>query len=121
MGFEKFLKDQLAKREVRGRSPAFQAEIAKENAEFGTILSELGSNTFDAGVTTLLKAPTSLFLNALKTAYSKNYTMGSYAKDALKLFFGKNGVAHSTIKVAANAVHLVGQGAKIGVRHLFKL
>lgn len=121
MGIENFAKDQLEKRETRGRSPVFLAEMARENAELLNILHELGSNTFDAGVTILLKTPTSLFLNAFKTLYSKKYGVSDYGKDAPKLFFGKDGIAHSTIKVAANAVHLVGQGTKIGVRQLFKL
>lgn len=121
MGIEKFVKEQLAKREARGRSPGFRAEMAKENAEFSTILNGLGHNAYEAGVTTLLKTPTNLFLNALKPIYSKNYGWSNYAKDARKLFIGKNGIAHNTLKVAANAVHLAGQGAKIGVRELFKL
>jgi len=53
--------------------------------------------------------------------YSKKYSASDWGKDAFKLFLGKNGIAHNTLKVAANAVHLVGQGAKIGVRQLFKL
>jgi len=121
MGIESFVKDQLAKREARGRSPAFQAEIAAENAEFFKILENLGDNTLDAGITTLLKVPTSILLNGLKTIYSQKYGTKDWAKDSLRLFFGKNGVAHKTTKVAANALHLAGQGAKIGVRQLFKL
>lgn len=121
MGLESFIHDQMAKREARGRSPAFQAEIAAENAEFFKILENLGDNTLDAGITTLLKAPTSIFLNGLKTIYSKNYNTNAWIRDSFKLFFGKNGVAHKTTKVAANALHLAGQGAKIGVRQLFKL
>lgn len=121
MGIEAFVKKQLADRETRGRSPGFQAEMASENAEFMDILGDLGENTFDAGVTTLLKTPTTTFLNGLRTLYDKNYHMSDYAKDTLKLFLGKNGVAHSALKVGANALHLAGQGAKIGVRHLFKL
>lgn len=95
--------------------------MVKENAEFERILNGLGSNAFDTGVTALLKTPTTLFLNALKAMYSKKYSMSDYGKDAFKLFLGKDGIAHRTIKVAANAVHLAGQGAKIGVRQLFKL
>lgn len=121
MGIEKFVQDQLAKREARGRSPGFQAEIAKERGEFSTILNELGSNAYNAGVTTLLKTPTNIFLNSLKLIYSKKYKGDNFAKDTFKLFFGKDGIAHGTLKVAANAVHLAGQGAKIGVRELFKL
>ncbi len=108
-------------REARARSPAFRAEIARENAEFMTVLDNLGHNTFEAGVGILLKTPTALFLNALKTIYSKKYGHSDYFKDAFKLFFGKDGVAHRTIKVAANAVHLTGQGVKIGIRQLFKV
>jgi len=107
-------------RETRGRSPTFQAEMARENAEFVKVLGDLGSNTFDAGVGIILKTPTDLFLNALKTIYKKNYNWSNYAKDAFKLFLGKDGIAHRTLKVAGSAVHLVGQGAKIGVRQLFK-
>lgn len=121
MSIEKFVSDQLVKREARGRSPSFRAEMAKENAEFSSILNGLGDNAYDAGVTALLKTPTNLFLNSLKLIYSKNYTLSQYTKDAFQLFIGKNGVAHETLKVAANAIHLAGQGAKIGVRHLFKL
>ena len=121
MGIENFVKDQLVKRETRGKDPAFQAEMAKEKAEFGNILGGLGSTAFEAGVTTLIKTPTELFLKGLKTAYSKNYTMSDWSKDALGLFFGKDGVAHKTLKVAASAVHLAGQGTKIGVRELLKM
>ena len=121
MRIQKFVKDQLINREARGRSPEFRAEMARENAEFSTILKELGHNAYKAGVTTLLKTPTRLFLNALKTIYSRNYGLSGYTKDVIKLFIGKDGIAHSTIKVAANAVHLAGKGAKIGVRQLFKL
>ncbi len=108
-------------REARGMTPAFQAEMARENAEFMDILGHLGSNTFDAGVSVILKTPTTLFLNAIKTLYSKGYGFDSYTKDAFKLFLGKDGVAHRTLKVAASAVHLAGQGTKIGVRQLFKI
>ncbi len=111
----------LKAREARGRSPAFQAEMAKENAEFMKVLGSLGSNTFDAGVGIVLKTPTSLFLNGLKVMYSKKYTGKHFRADAFKLFLGKDGIAHRTVKVAANAVHLAGQGAKIGVRQLFKV
>lgn len=121
MGLESFIRNEVAKREARGRSPAFKAEMARENAEFSDILHKLGKNTFDAGVTTLLKTPTDMFLNALKVMYDDKYKWNNYAKDTMKLFIGKDGVAHSTFKVAANAVHLAGKGAKIGVRQLFKL
>lgn len=108
-------------REARARSPAFQAEMARENTEFVNVLKNLGNNTFDAGVGIALKTPTALFLNGLKAIYSKKYNMSDYATDTLKLFLGKDGVAHRTLKVAANAIHLAGQGAKIGVRQLFKI
>ena len=108
-------------REVRARSPAFQAEMARENTEFMNVLKNLGDNTLEAGIGILLKTPTTLFLKSLKTIYDKNYNLSNYVKDSFKLFFGKDGVAHKTIKVAANAIHLVGQGAKIGVRQLFKI
>lgn len=121
MGIESFVSDQLNKRETRGRSPEFRVAIDRENTEFGTVLSELGHNALDAGVTTILKTPTTLCLNGLKAIYSKNYNISDWATDALKLFFGKDGVAHSTVKVAANALHLAGQGAKIGIRQLFKV
>ncbi len=111
----------MAAREARDHSPAFQAEIARENAEFMNILGDLGNNTLDAGVGIVLKTPTALFLNAMKTLYKKDYKFGNYTQGAFKLFFGKEGVAHKTFRVAANAVHLVGQGAKIGVRQLFKV
>jgi hypothetical protein len=121
MGIEDFIKKELVKREARGESPAFCAEMAKENAGFEKILNSLGSNAFDAGVTILLKTPVDLFLNLMKAMYSKKYSMSDYGKDAFKLFFGKDGIAHSSIKVVASAVHLAGQGAKIGIRQLFKL
>ena len=110
----------MRSRETRGRSPAFQAEIARENAEFMKVLGEFGHNTFDAGVGIILKTPTDLFLNAFKALHRKNYGASEYVKDAFKLFFGKDGIAHRTLKVAGSAVHLVGQGVKIGVRQLFK-
>lgn len=121
MNLERFARDQMARREARKRSPAFRAEMARENAEFSRILNNLADNTFEAGVTIILKTPTNLFLNALKSMHDKKYGIKNYTKDALKMFFGKDGVAHGTLKVAANAVHLAGQGAKIGVRELFKL
>lgn len=120
MSIEKFIKDQLAKREARGRSPAFRAEMAKESAEFGDALNDLGSNAYEAGVTIILKVPTELFLKAFKTLYNDKYGMGDYGKDIIKLFFGKDGAAHRTIKVAANAIYITGKGVKIGVRQLFK-
>lgn len=115
------MQDQLAKREARGRTPEFQAAIAHEKAEFSNILHELGENALDAGMTTLLKTPTETFLKALKSLYSSKYGVMDLSKDVLKLFFGKNGVAHSTLKVAANAIHLAGKGVKIGVRELLKI
>lgn len=121
MGLESFVKDQMAKREARGRSPAFKAEMARENTEFFDILGKLGENTLDAGVTSILKVPTSVFLNGLKTIYDKKYNTDDYFRDALNLFFGKDGAAHKTIKVATNALHLAGKGTKIGLRQLFKL
>ena len=108
-------------REARARSPAFQAEMARENTEFMNVLKDLGNDTFDAGVGILLKTPTTLLLNSLKTIYSKNYNWSNYAKDAFKLLLSKDGIAHRTIKVAANAIHLAGQGTRIGVRQLFKI
>jgi len=111
----------LKAREARGRSPAFRAEMAKEKAEIMKALGDLGNNTFELGTGIILKTPTALFLNAFKAMYSKKYGLGNYTKDAFKLFFGKDGVAHRTLKVAFNALHVVGQGAKIGVRQLFKL
>jgi hypothetical protein len=116
-----FIENAMRAREARGRSPAFQAEMAREKAEFMTILNGLGKNTFDAGVGIVLKTPTNLFMNALKAGYKDKYGMKGYLGDAVKLFLGKNGVAHRTIKVAANALHLAGQGVKIGVRELFKI
>jgi hypothetical protein len=110
----------MNRREARGHSPAFQAEMAKENAEFVKVLGEFGNNTFDAGVGIILKTPTALFLNALKAMYSKQYSASDWGKDAFKLFLGKDGIAHRTLKVAASAVHLAAQTAKIGVRQLFK-
>ncbi|MFA5751172.1 MAG: hypothetical protein WC898_02680 [Candidatus Paceibacterota bacterium] len=114
-------KETLRKREQRGRSIRFQVEIARENEEFKRILNDLGKNTFEAGVGIILKTPTALFLNALKTIYNKKYNHSKYLEDAFKLFFGKDGVAHRTVKVVANALHLAGQGVKIGVRQLFKI
>ena len=106
-------------RERRARSPAFQAEMARENTEFKAVLKDLGENTFDAGVNILLKTPYHLLVNALKAMHSKKYNAGNYAKDALKLFIGKDGVAHNTLKVTSNAFHLGAKGAKIGIRQLF--
>lgn len=111
----------LKAREARAHSPAFQAEMVKENAEFMKVLGNLGSNTFDAGTGLILKTPYKLFTNALKTIYDKKYGGGDYAKDAFKLFLGKNGVGHNALKVTANAVHLGAKGAKVGIRQLFKL
>ena len=115
------IENMMIAREARGRSPAFQAEIVRENTEFRDILNDLKKETFDTGVAIVLKTPTSLMLNALKTIYKKKYGIGNYVEDSFKLFFGKDGIAHKTIKVSANAVHLLGQGAKLGVRQLFKM
>lgn len=111
----------LRAREVRGRSPAFQAEMVKENAEFMKTLGDLGSNTLDAGVGIVLKTPYKLFTNGLKAMHDKKYGGKDYAKDALKLFIGKDGIAHNALKVTANAVHLSAKGVKIGIRKLFAL
>jgi hypothetical protein len=108
-------------REARGRSPDFQAEMARENAEFAEILNKLGKNTYDLGVNMILKAPTSVFLKAFKTLYDKKYKFDKYIEDTFKLYFGRTGIARKTIRVAANSVHLAGKGAKIGVRQLFKV
>lgn len=116
-----FIENAMRAREARGRSPAFRAEMARENAEFMNVLNDLGKNTFDAGVGIILKTPTILLLNSFKAMHNEKYGMKGYVKDSFKLFFDKNGVAHKTIKVVANALHLVGQGAKIGVRQLFKV
>lgn len=122
MGIEQFVRDQLDKRELRARSPHFQAEMARENAEFKNVLGQLGKNTLDSAVTIILKGPTSMLLNSLKLmSGNKKYTGDHYMSDTMKLFFGKDGVAHNTLKIAASAVHLAGQGAKIGVRQLFKV
>lgn len=111
----------LKAREARGRSPAFQAEMTKENSEFMGVLGELGKNTFDAGVGVVLKTPYQLFVNQLKLFHDKNYHGKDYLADNLKLFLGKNGVAHNALKVTASALHLGAKGTKIGVRQLFKL
>lgn len=128
MSLETIIRSQLNKREQRGRSPEFQAAITQEKAEFFQTLDNLGQNTYETLVTTLLKMPTDLFLNAFKTIYLKNhkdkkkqYNWNKYGKDAFNLFFGKDGIAHKTLKVTANAVVLTGQGTKIGIRQLFKL
>lgn len=110
----------MRSREARAHSPAFQAEMVRENAEFVKVLGDLGSNTFDLGVGIILKTPTVLILNALKAMYDKKYSVSNYGKDAFGLLLGKDGITHRTIKVAINAVHLAGQGVKIGVRQLFK-
>ena len=55
----------------------------------------------------------------LQAMHSKKYNAENYAKDAFKLFIGKDGVVHDTLKVTANALHLVSKGAKIGIRQLF--
>ena len=115
------IENMMKAREARAKSPAFQMEMAKESAEFMSILGNLGNNTLDAGYTTLLKTPTELFLNAFKAMYHNKYGMKEYAGDAVKLFLGKDGVAHSTLKVAANAVHLGGQAVKMVVRQLFAI
>jgi hypothetical protein len=47
--------------------------------------------------------------------------MKNYFEDVFNLFFGKDGVAHSVIKVAANAVYFVGKGVKVGIRELLKV
>jgi hypothetical protein len=114
-------RDALQAREIRARSPAFQAEMARESREFFDTLSELGSNTWNTGVGVILKTPYHLFVNALKAIHSKKYGAGNYAKDALKLFLGRDGIAHNALKVTANAVHLGAKGIKIGVRKLFAL
>ena len=111
--------DALIAREARTRSPAFQAEMARESSEFFSTLGELGSNTFDAGITVLLKTPYHVFVNALKVIHNEKYKMSNFTQDAFKLFLGKDGVAHNVAKVTANAVHLGAKGAKIGIRQLF--
>ena len=114
-------KDTMRAREARGHSPAFQAEMVRERAEFTDVLNNFGKNTFDAGVGIVLKTPYHLLVNQLKLFHDKNYHGKNYLQDNLKLFLGKDGVAHNALKVTANAVHLGAKGAKIGVRELFKL
>jgi hypothetical protein len=121
MGLEDFIKKQLREREKRAKSPEFLSAIKREKAEFYDSLNDLAKNTFQAGVTTLLKTPTKIFLNAFKVVYNDKYRMEDYFKEVFTLFFGKNGVAHSVIKVAANAVYCAGKGAKVGIRELLKV
>lgn len=109
----------LRAREARARSPAFQAEMAREKTEFMDVLSKLGDNSFEAGSTVLLKTPYRLLMNGLRTAYDSKYTMKDYGKDTSKLFFGKDGVAHNVTKVTTNLLHLGMKGTKIGLRKLF--
>ncbi len=111
----------LQARETRARSPEFKAAMAKENAEFGSVLGKLGSNTLDTGVGLILKTPYKLLTNSLKLLYDKKYHGKDFAKDTLGLFLGRDGVAHNALKVTANAVHLTAKGTKIGLRQLFKL
>jgi hypothetical protein len=66
MSLGDFIKEQLKKREQRGKSPEFLKAINQEKAEFFDALSDLGKHTFEAGVTTLLKAPTEIFLKSFK-------------------------------------------------------
>ncbi len=112
-------RDALRAREARAKSPAFQAEMAQENAEFGKVLGNLAGNTFDAGVGIVLKTPYKFLTNSLRLLYDKKYHGKDFGKDTLGLFLGKDGVAHNALKVTANAVHLGAKGAKIGVRQLF--
>ncbi|MEI8174600.1 MAG: hypothetical protein WCG28_01470 [bacterium] len=111
----------LKAREARAHSPAFRAEMAKENAEFVKVLESFGGNTWNAGVGLVLKTPYNLFVNQLKLFHDKKYSGKSYLKDNLELFIGKDGIAHNALKVTASAVHLGAKGAKIGVRRLFAL
>ncbi len=114
-------KNFLQARETRTQSPAFRAEMAQENKEFFHTLNELGSHTWNLGVGAILKTPYQLLVNALKVPSSGKYDLGHFTTDALKLFLGKNGVAHNTLKVTASALHLGAKTAKIGVRKLFAL
>ncbi|HOH11570.1 MAG TPA: hypothetical protein PLK92_02590 [Candidatus Paceibacterota bacterium] len=112
------LENILKKREARLRSPAFQAEINKEKAEFQGILRNLGNNALEAGLTFFFRGPLKMTANTLKLMYAKNYDAQRYGKDAFKIFFGKNGVMHSTVRVTANALHLTSKSVKIGFRKL---
>ena len=51
-----FLEKMKNAREARAKTPEFQADMAKEMAEFKEILKDLGKNTLDAGATILFKA-----------------------------------------------------------------
>jgi hypothetical protein len=118
---EQATRDQLDARERRGRSPRFRAEMARENREASRIFDGLAHNAYELGVMALLKTPANLCLNAMRTVWDRKYSGSKYFEDAFKMFFGKDGIAHDTLKVVANAIHLAGQGARIGVRQLFKV
>ena len=47
MSIETFIKDQIRNRETRLRSPGFQAEMAREKAEFKGGLSNIGNSALD--------------------------------------------------------------------------
>jgi hypothetical protein len=117
MGF----KEIMANREARILTPEFGAKIDKEKQEFIDILKSLGNNSLDAGYNVILETPFKIFMNGMKLIYKEKYTGEKFSKDFIKLFFGPDGTFHNLTKVAANAVHLSGKGAKIGIRKLFAI
>ena len=106
-------------RETRLRSPAFQAEMSREKAEFKNIAKKFSSEALSAGYTTILKTPLKHFSNAMKMVYDNKYGYEKYGKDSFKMFFDKNGVFHGISKTGAAAVHLTGKASKIGLKYLF--
>ena len=115
MNFESMMND----REARLRSPTFQAEMAREKAEFETISEKLRKEALDLGYNSILKVPAKHFSNAMKMIYDKKYGMKAYSKESFKMFFGKKGVGHGILKTGAAAIHLTGKTVKIGLRQLF--
>ncbi len=71
-------------RETRARSPAFQAEMARESAEFKTILTDLGKNTLKTGFGLFVKGPATIMMNTVKAVYKKE-AKDKYWENAFKL------------------------------------
>jgi len=128
-GIKDKTRDILDEGEVRSKTPEFQTAIQKEYKEAGIILENLGKNTLNDVLNIVYRAPTKIFLKALLPAWDsilkekdeKKYTFKTYRKEILDLFIGKDGIAHSTLKVAYNAIKYVGKGVKIGIREIFKI
>ena len=116
MSIETFIRDQIRNRETRLRSPGFQAEMAREKAEFKDGLSNIGKSALDFVYTGIGKNILGGSINsAAKLAFNKKYGFDNLLKDGKKAALGTTRIG---MKVVWNMAKSTGKLAKMGVRQL---